>query len=402
MSQSLLEKQASTTDLADRLNESTSLLNAVLLINAIVRHQQPQFAEAKKLLPRLQCLVSVDKEPQRDYSPDFSSLDVSIQKTWTLKKKWKHGAGFADDLYVHLPYDTYAQLRRRKPDVILSHELGFRSLVSCLYRRMHRKCGLVIAVNESEHTVAAWGGLRKAIRKFVLSNADIVTYNGDSCRRYLTEQMHVPESKLRLLTYVAHPDMIYDGPTDREPSQRRKLLYVGQMTERKNILPFMETLVRWSSDHPTHNVEMSLAGKGPLSEALQSIKTPSNLKLTFLGSVDPSNLASVYGQHGIMVFPTLADEWGLVTNESMHSGLPILSSVYAQSTLVIVKDGEHGWHFQPDSRQSTYEGIGKALSASNDRLNEMAASARQAVAERTPAWGGRLVANAIVAGACRS
>ncbi len=68
---------------------------------------------------------------------------------------------------------------------------------------------LVIAVNESEHTVAAWGGYRKAVRKFILKHADIVTFNGDSGRRYLTDQMNVPESKLRLLTYVAHPEMIY-------------------------------------------------------------------------------------------------------------------------------------------------------------------------------------------------
>ncbi len=145
LSPTTFNTDSNSLDLAANASSSGSSLaplsqaKAVLLINAIVRHQQPQFAEAKKLLPNLQCLVSVAKEPQRDYNPDFSSLDVAIQKTWTLKKKWKHDAGFADDLYVHIPYDTYSQLRRRKPDVILSHELGFRSLASCIYRKLHRK-----------------------------------------------------------------------------------------------------------------------------------------------------------------------------------------------------------------------------------------------------------------------
>jgi glycosyltransferase involved in cell wall biosynthesis len=370
---------------------------AVLLINAIVRHQQPQFAEATKLMPNLKCLVSVDKEPQRDYSPDFSSLDVAVQKNWTRKKKWKHGAGFEDDLFVHFPYDTYSQLRRLKPDVVLSHELGFRTLVSCLYRKTHRRSRLAIAVNESEHTVAAWGGYRKALRRYLLKSADVVTFNGDSCYRYLTEQMRVPKSKLKLLTYVAHPDMIYGGPTSRSIEQRHRLLYVGQLTERKNILPFLQTLIRWAHDHPNKMIDFSIAGRGNLSDQLRSLPCPNNLKLSFLGSVDPSRLPSIYGEHGMMVFPTLADEWGLVTNESMHSGLPILASVYAQSTLVVVKDNEHGWHFKSDDMASTYDGITRALNTSADQLDRMAASARAAIADRTPAWGGMLVADAMIA-----
>ncbi len=143
---------------------------------------------------------------------------------------------------------------------------------------------------------------------------------------------------------------------------------------------------------------MSLAGRGVLDQDLRNLSVPGNLALNFLGSVDPSKLSEVYAQHGIMVFPTLADEWGLVVNESMHSGLPLLSSVYAQATLVLVKDGEHGWHFQSDCPRSTYEGISRALATDSARLNQMAASAREAVADRTPAWGGRLVAEAIVAG----
>ena len=42
---------------------------------------------------------------------------------------------------------------------------------------------------------------------------------------------------------------------------------------------------------------------------------------------------------GIFVLPTLADEWGLVVNEAMASGLPVLGSVYSQAAHELCGDG---------------------------------------------------------------
>ena len=367
--------------------------SVALLVNAIVRHQQPQFAAAKKLLPGLQCLLSTDREPQRDYAAVFDSLDVTLQKTLTLRKTWKHRSGFADDLYVHIPYDTLAQLRRRKPTAILSFELGFRSLASAIYRRTHSNTSLTVLVNESEHTVSSWGLSRRMMRPWILKTADLVTYNGSSCRRYL-DKMGVPQDRQKLMTYVAHPAMIHHGSTQRDFNERHRLLHVGQMTERKHILPFIQTLSRWCKLHPAQPVELTLVGRGVLQNAIESLRLPENLKLNFAGVVDPTELPKIYAQHGVLVFPTLADEWGLVTNEAMHSGLPVLGSVYAQANLDLIQDKINGWQFQSDDENSTLAGLDQVFRTSVDQLNLMAASARMSVEHRTPQWGGRLLAEA--------
>src|SRR5439155_7956600 len=68
-----------------------------------------------------------------------------------------------------------------------------------------------------------------------------------------------------------------------------------------------------------------------------------NLKNTVLiGDVEPSQMPSVYRSADLVVFPTLADVWGLVINEALWSGVPVLGSVYAGASREVLAP-EHGF-----------------------------------------------------------
>ncbi len=368
----------------------------VLLIQYIMKHQEPQIREAAQRIPGMKILMSVWIEPQRDYKPDHQALDTTVQKTWTIRKKWKHEAGFEDNINVHFPYDTFFQLRRLKPAVVVSYELGARSIFAAVYRLLHRRSRLVLAINVSEHTERSWSRSRLLLRKILLRCADVVTYQGSSCERYL-QGLGVPPPKLQHVPYVAHPAMLHSGSTLRNSSQRRRMIFVGQFTERKAPILFLNILRKWCVDHPDQQVEISMVGRGPLQSAIESMQHPSNLTVNMIGSVPPEKLSEQYASHGIMVFPTLADEWGLVVDEAMHSGLPILSSIYAQGTLDLVVEGENGWQFTPDNEQNTYAAIDRVMATSDDDLNRMAANGRMSVADRTPEFGGECLVKAIQA-----
>jgi len=356
-----------------------------LLINYVTRHQLPVFEEIQRRVEKLDVLSSVAIEPQRDYQALFGELSVEIQKNWTVKKQWKHQAGFTDDLNVQIPYDTFFQLRKRRPDVVLSYELGARSLMSALYRKLHPRSRLVTVVNVSEHTEQSWGQARRRLRPWILKTSDIVTYNGESCRRFLVS-IGVPEEKLRLAPYAAHPDCIGSSETWRPNDTRKRLLYVGQLSERKNMIPFLHQLIKWCSDHANQKVELSMVGKGMQSDQIAAMNLPSNFGLNWLGSVDPSQMPKVWREHGVLVFPTLADEWGLVVNEALHSGLPVLGSVFAQSSIGLIREGINGWLFIPNRPSETYAAIDHMMTTSTEDLQLMAQSARDSVSDRTPSW----------------
>jgi glycosyltransferase involved in cell wall biosynthesis len=129
---------------------------------------------------------------------------------------------------------------------------------------------------------------------------------------------------------------------------------------------------------------LSIVGNGPELNRLQSILLPANLKLTFEGVASFRELPSHYHRADIYVFPTLADEWGVVVNEALNAGLPILGSRYSQAVEELVEEGESGWLFTPSDTQDIYAAIDRALQTDSASLDSMRRHAITAIAELTP------------------
>ena len=61
--------------------------------------------------------------------------------------------GFAERHEVHLPVGLFVDLWRFNPDVIISGELGARTLIAALYSRMRRRT-LLVRFEGTPHTDA--------------------------------------------------------------------------------------------------------------------------------------------------------------------------------------------------------------------------------------------------------
>src|SRR5688572_27563388 len=109
-------------------------------------------------------------ESNRDWKPDWGSLDVAQQRTLTFHRKWKTST-FAENYELHVPYDTIAQLRAYRPDVILTGEMGARSVQAVAYARFTRT-PVVLWAMLSEHTEQSRGGLRTPIRRWLARSVD--------------------------------------------------------------------------------------------------------------------------------------------------------------------------------------------------------------------------------------
>ena len=152
---------------------------------------------------KLIVLISVSMEGNRSWKPDDGGLDVRRQKTWTRTRVDHHPSGYSDINYVHFPIDTTRQLKRAKADVVVSNELGLRSILSAFhcsrsgwFGLRKRRCQLVIAVSTSPWIEASRSGwLRKKQRSLLLARADRVTYNGPECKQWLLG-LGVPEDRL--------------------------------------------------------------------------------------------------------------------------------------------------------------------------------------------------------------
>lgn len=366
----------------------------VLLTNIIPPYHKPLLDRLARVYPAMRILLSTSMESNRSWNLEWSGLNVSVQKTITLNRRWRHPKGFSEPLYLHLPVDTLSQLSRLRPDLVISWEMGVRTMFAVVYRLLHRRSKLIVWAEIAEATERGRGLLRNAIRRFLHRGVDGFLVTGESGARYL-QSLGVPEGKLTRIAYTTDVSRFASEPLIRPAACAWRLLYVGQLIPRKGLLPFLDALAKWAAAHPHSSVEFTLAGEGPLRETLERFTPPANLHIALLGNVAYSDLPAVYSQAGIFVFPTFADTWGVVVNEAMAAGLPVLGSVYGQAVSELVRDRETGWTFRPDVGDEMLDALDRSLNTPAADLDRMRRLARNTALELSPEYLAGIIDRAI-------
>jgi glycosyltransferase involved in cell wall biosynthesis len=374
--------------------DKTSTAHVVVLMNFVPPHQLPVLSELAKRVGKLTVLLSTQMEPNRTWRADWGDLDVQVQRSITWRRNWRHPSGFTEDNFVHVPWDTIGRLRKLAPDVILSGELGMRSLFSACYAGLSKKTRLVLMASMSEHTERGRGAARILLRKMLLRHCRCLIVNGQSGKRY-AQTLGIDPSRILCCSYAAKPDFYERGSAFRPAETAHRLLYLGQFVERKGVIPFLKVLRSWGEDHADRTVEFDLIGRGALQGEISSFPMPPNVHVHVHPAIPYDELPEAYRTGGILVFPTLADEWGMVVNEALAAGIPVLGSRYAQAVEDLCIEGANGWSYRPDVPAEMRQALDSAMATSWQDLNRMRSAARESIAGVTPQWVADVMCEAI-------
>jgi glycosyltransferase involved in cell wall biosynthesis len=138
------------------------------------------------------------------------------------------------------------------------------------------------------------------------------------------------------------------------------------------------------SGSPAVPWSLVLLGDGPLRPALNSQLSTLNLHGHVLlpGFKQYPDLPTYYGLASAFIHASTTEQWGLVVNEAMASGLPVLVSNRCGCAPDLVQEGVNGFTFDPyDVQQLTQ--LMLRLSTFNSQLSTMAAASRRIIAN----WG---------------
>jgi glycosyltransferase involved in cell wall biosynthesis len=164
----------------------------------------------------------------------------------------------------------------------------------------------------------------------------------------------------------------------------RRFLFVGRLVEVKGIMPFLSRLTFFARQNPACSLVFEVVGYGPIDKEIGRMEYPSNLEVLRRGAAPIETLPHFYGSADVLVLPTLSDEWGMVVNEGMAAGLPVLGSIYSQAVEELVEDGVSGWIFAPDRQDELDAAIARAVNASDSEILAMGRNARRAVRRCDP------------------
>ena len=123
------------------------------------------------------------------------------------------------------------------------------------------------------------------------------------------------------------------------------------------------------------NVGVYCIGGEPTQAYLDLCQEKGLDNVHFVGFQKKEALANYYMAADLLVLPTQSDVWGLVINEAMACGLPVLTTPYAGAR-ELIKEGETGYLFDVQNPQQTRKAL-KRMSESDYR--EMGRKARRLI-----------------------
>jgi glycosyltransferase involved in cell wall biosynthesis len=164
---------------------------------------------------------------------------------------------------------------------------------------------------------------------------------------------------------------------------RRFFLFVGRMIAEKGVF---DLLLAYRRLDPRLRREFGLvfvgdgAARPELSELANEV-TPGCVG--FPGFVQRENLAAYYALAEALVFPTHAEVWGLVVNEAMACGLPIVCTDVTGCAADLVEEGWNGRVLPPRDIERLTEAL-KDLARSPEATRVMGHNSKKRIQHYSP------------------
>jgi glycosyltransferase involved in cell wall biosynthesis len=167
---------------------------------------------------------------------------------------------------------------------------------------------------------------------------------------------------------------------------RRYFFCVARFVSKKNLPRLIEAYARYAAQAGQGAWSLVIAGMGPLETELRASVTAAGLetKVHFPGLLHYPDLPAYYGIAGAFVLPSVSDQWGLVVNEAMAAGLPVLVSSPCGCAPDLVCEGENGFTFDPENTETLAERMKQVAEMDDARRMAMGQRSHEIVAAFSP------------------
>ncbi|MEG2061871.1 MAG: glycosyltransferase family 4 protein [Alistipes sp.] len=145
-----------------------------------------------------------------------------------------------------------------------------------------------------------------------------------------------------VFNYIKQPPYV-------ERKSVQNFLYVGRLSPEKNL----EFLIKVFNGLP--NYTLNIIGFGPLEQELKAI---AGSNIVFHGAVDNKDLYKHYQANDVFTLPSISEPWGLVVEEALNNGLPVIVSDRVGCGEEII-DASNGLVFVYNDAHSLQRVIGK-------------------------------------------
>ena len=237
------------------------------------------------------------------------------------------------------------------------------SLASALWWAKNHQAELILWSESNRHDARSGFGWVESLKTYFLSRCDRFVVPGKASCEYL-QSLGSGERGISFAPNAVDNDWFHtqaDNLRGRSSEFRarlalppRFLLFVGRLIPEKGVFDLLEAYSRLAIAMRSE-VGLVFAGDGPSKAELKRRAQCVPGQISFPGFLHREDLAGLYALAEALILPTHSDTWGLVVNEAMAAGLPVIASDAVGCVPDLVHPGKNGAVFPvgsiPDLRR---------------------------------------------------
>lgn len=271
--------------------------------------------------------------------------------------------------------------------------------------RRRRRAAVMMFDSRAEDGARA--GWREALKRQIVRQFDAAIVAGTPQAAY-AQALGIPAAAtFAPLDVVDNAFFARQGPPRPDlpglGDARPFFLASNRLVARKNVRALVAAYGRYRQAAGARPWRLVLLGDGPGRQALEAAVREAALPdVTFAGFQQIDALPAYYAAAGAFVHPATADQWGLVVNEAMAAGLPVLVSTGAGCAPDLVRDGANGFTFAPADEAHLTALLGHVAAMPDPERARMGEASRELIAGYRPEDFAREMDRAAAAGLRRA
>lgn len=191
-------------------------------------------------------------------------------------------------------------------------------------------------------------GIKEKVKRYFISGAKGYFSTGEFCDLYYLNYGATKDKLIRYpFTSLYEKEILDDVVCNSEKYgirnelniyENKMIVAVGQFIPRKGF----DILISAMRDIPS-DVGVYFIGGKPTEKYLRKKEELRLSNIHFVGFKSKSDLAQYYRAADLFVLPTREDIWGLVIQEAMAYGLPVISTEKCAAAHELVENGKNGY-----------------------------------------------------------
>lgn len=267
-----------------------------------------------------------------------------------------------------------AEIIRQSPHIVILH--GYNHMTNLIGWFIAKVIGAKVLMRGDtrpfyHHKKAS---LKPYIKRFLFRYVDGCLTIGSLNKKYY-KSLGVPEDKIHFVPFCVDNEFFDLGSVKVQvrrglrmelgiEAKAKVVLFVAKLISRKRPADLIAAVALLKKSHP--DVVLVLAGSGNDENSLRLQASNSLVDVRFLGFRNQSELPSIYAMSDVFVLPAEAEPWGLVVNEAMAAGLPVVVSDDVGAAPDLVEGKETGVVYPVGNISRLADALDSLLSSPED------------------------------------